>query len=208
MSQIKFKKLKHIFNCDLLNKYIIKSVFQLPQLNSILIKLSIKDLAAINNNLVVPIKAKDYKIKAFLSLFFYFLNIPYYKIQKVQQLKPERNEEAFLQQFFQIFCSNKFLMHELIFSLFIENKLLINNQGKNIFNKFLITAAKKTNSCSVHLLVAARMFENFDKLSTFMFNATSFKQINFQLLGVLSKPNKVFNIQNLIHNMPFFWING
>lgn len=208
MSQIKFKKLKHIFSCDLLNKYVVKSVFQLPQLNNIALKLSIKDLIAFNDSLVVPLKEKDSKIKAFLSLFFYFLNVPYYKIQKVNELKQEKNKEVFLKQFFQIICSNKFLIHDFIFHLFIENKLLVNNQGKNIFNKFLVTASGNINSCSIHLLVAARVFESFDRIGIFVFNNNFIKQINFQLLGVLLKPNRVSNISNLVHNMPFFWING
>jgi len=209
MTQFKLRKLNHIFNCDLLNKYVSNNVFEIPNFKNITIKLNLNDVLKANENVVEGSnKEKELKIKAFLLLFYYFFNRPYYSIQKLKGVKKDFNKEIQLKYFLQLMVSNKSGIQDLLFNLFIENKVLVNNQGKNSFNHVVITSIFDEKYRVLNLLISARLLENFDKTGKFVFNNNFIKQVNFQFLFSILKPLKVLNVKNLAQNLPFFWING
>lgn len=208
IEKLKFKKLNYIFNCDLANKYVISNVFNIPKISDITIQLSLQDIISFNDSLTVPFKDKDYKIKSFLLLFFYFLNIPFYKVKKIIESRFKIETKKFSKSFFQFSCSNKTFLENFIFNLFVENQVLNTNQNKNSLSKFLVTKASNIQYCIFHFLVVAKTFESFDRVGISIFNDTNIKQINFKLMIQIYKPNFFFNVKTMIQNLPFFWING
>jgi len=206
MLKLKLKKLNQIYKCDLSNKYVIKSLFQVPQITKVTLNLNIKDLSAFNASLGISVNEKEYKIKTFLILFFYFFSNPFYNLKYLLGVSRFVSETA--KPYLQILSSQKSLVNEFMLNMFIENSSLLNNQNKNIFNKFLVTQSSNQNCKLLHFFLSAKSFENFDKIGLFVFNNNNIKQINFQMVCELSQLNSSLNIKKLVQNMPFFWING
>lgn len=208
IEKIKSKRLNYIFNCDLVNKYLCKNVFEIPRISNVVIQLDLQELSKLNESLTIPLREKEYKIKAFLLLFFYFLNIPYYKIKNIVEYQKRIKIKRYNKNFLQLCCSNKTFFTHFLFNLFIENQVLVNNQNKNSFNKVLITPSTDDQHKMFHLFVIAKSFENFEKMCFLMFNDSNIKNLNFKLMFKMYLPKISFNVKVLMQNIPFFWING
>lgn len=208
MTILKLKKLQCIFNYDLVNKYLIKTVHQIPKIKTINVQVNINEVLELNKNSFITIKEKPYKIKTFLLLFFYFLQKPSYKIQKFQKITSSNKKVKVKKNILEIISINKSLFNTLILSLFIENNCLKTANNINSFQKFLVLPSKFENSINFKFLVSSQFFENIKSLGFLIFKNSTFKQLNFNLLVQLYNPNKISNIKSLLYNMPFFWING
>jgi hypothetical protein len=208
MTILKFKKLQAILNQDLINKYLIETIYQIPRIKTINVQLDIKEVIEINKNSFNTIKEKPYKLKIFLLLFFYFLKIPFYKIQQFLKVTKSSKKLKLTRNFFEISSINKTVFNTLLFSLFIENNPLKTSKNINSLQKFLILPSKYNDSINIKFLLASQLFENIKHLGFFIFKNSTLKQLNFNLLLQLYNPNKIKNLKNLLYNMPFFWING
>lgn len=208
IQKIKIKRLNYILNCDLVNKYLCKNVFTVPRISHVVIQLDLQEVMKLNESLTLPVREKDYKIKAFLLLFFYFLNIPYYKIKNIVEYQKKLKIKQYNKSFLQLCCSNKIFFTNFLFNLFIENQVLINNQNKNSFNKILVTPTRDSQNKIFHFFVVAKAFENFEKMCFLIFNDANIKNLNFKLMCKFYMPKTCFNVKVLMQNIPFFWING
>ena len=208
MTILKLKKLQVIFNQDLMNKYLIKNMYQIPKIKTINVQINIKDVIEINKNSFNNIKEKPYKLKIFLLLFFYFLKIPFYKIQKFLKITKGNNKLKLKTNVLEIISINKRVFNNLILSLFMENTCLKTSKNINSLQKFLILPSKSIDSINLKFLMSSEIFENIKKLGFFIFKNSTLKQLNFTLILQLYNPTKINNLKNLLYNMPFFWING
>ena len=210
MMQKKLNKLRFILNYDLANKYISKTCFAIPKVEKVSVALNFKDVAVLNDTLLIPLKERDYKIKSFIMFYLYFGMTPLYRLfNKINSLGLSRGKQVDLKELIEVVFSSSRNINSLFYHLLLDNDCLINEKGANIFNNFLVTPAEGVSGGKlVHFLISLRSFENFDKVSLLVFNDNQIKNCRLRITFQINSFFKFYNIKNLLHNLPFLWING
>lgn len=202
-----FKQNDYLYNCDFVNKYALKSVYQKPEIQKISIKFSINQLkksGVLENDRTVS-------LKSFLILYILFFFKPYcsYSVLENKRIKVETvNEKIELM----ITLSDKEEINLFLRTLFIENWERALEENFNLFsfkealskNKLSLT---KSQYVSKKAAISSYSLFELDQLLKKLFSRVNTKEIFFDINFFFSNINSQQS-KNYIKNIPFFWING
>jgi ribosomal protein L5 len=196
----------YISNCDLINKYNIKNVHQVPKLDKIVLELDIKDLL---NSYDIPSKDQTdsvIQIKSFLVLYVLIGLFPYIRASKAVS-SSGRLKITNLQFSLKVALRKKEEINNFLFSLFVENwQKLVLEDFKLFKSQKAKSEAKKVFVLNC-LLPADCFFDISDFLSKSL-NGINSKNLKFRLNFSFKNPTDVKDRNKLIKNLPFFWISG
>ena len=196
----------YISNCDLINKYNVKSVHQIPKLDKIVLELDMKDL--LNS---YEISSKDQtdsvaQVKAFLILYIFIGLLPYIKASKAVS-SSGRLKTTNLQYSLKVVLRRKEEINNFLFSLFVENWQKLSLEDFKLFkNERVKSKAEKTFVLNT-LLPADCFFDISEFLSKSLTGVNS-KNLKFRLNFSFNSSINVKDRNKLIKNLPFFWISG
>jgi|TARA_A100001035_G_scaffold25981_1_gene17419 ribosomal protein L5 len=196
----------YISNCDLINKYNVKSVHQIPKLDKIVLELDMKDL--LNS---YEISSKDQtdsvaQVKAFLILYIFIGLFPYIKASKAVS-SSGRLKTTNLQYSLKVVLRRKEEINNFLFSLFVENWQKLSLEDFKLFkNERVKSKAEKTFVLNT-LLPADCFFDISEFLSKSLTGVNS-KNLKFRLNFSFNSSINVKDRNKLIKNLPFFWISG
>ncbi len=196
----------YISNCDLINKYNVKSVHQIPKLDKIVLELDMKDL--LNS---YEISSKDQtdsvaQVKAFLILYIFIGLFPYIKASKAVS-SSGRLKTTNLQYSLKVVLRRKEEINNFLFSLFVENWQKLSLEDFKLFkNERVKSKAEKTFVLNT-LLPADCFFDISEFLSKSLTGVNS-KNLKFRLNFSFNSSINVKDLNKLIKNLPFFWISG
>lgn len=196
----------YISNCDLINKYNVKSVHQIPKLDKIVLELDMKDL--LNS---YEISSKDQtdsvaQVKAFLILYIFIGLFPYIKASKAVS-SSGRLKTTNLQYSLKVVLRRKEEINNFLFSLFVENWQKLSLEDFKLFkNERVKSKAEKTFVLNT-LLPVDCFFDISEFLSKSLTGVNS-KNLKFRLNFSFNSPINVKDRNKLIKNLPFFWISG
>jgi hypothetical protein len=172
--------LKHNFylsNCDLLNKYLLKSVYNTPALNKIVLHFSIGTIKTSS------LQDSNIKIKCFLIFYLCFSLLSYINFLKVKTSDADYSLKIILNG-----CGD---INAVLFNLIVENNF-------KFFKEDFQGASEKTDSFNYNVLIPFQKFIGEDL--TFLVKSeikTSFSFSNFCHLN-----NKKLAVKNL----PLLWM--
>ena len=196
----------YLSNCDLINKYNVKSVYQIPKLDKIVLELDLKDL--LNS---YEISSKDQtdsvaQIKAFLILYIFIGLLPYIKASKAVS-SSGRLKTTNLQYSLKVVLKKKDAINNFLFSFFLENWQNLSLEDFQLFknerNKIKAEKIFVLNS----LLPADCFFDIREFLSKSLTGVNS-KNLKFRLNLSFNNFIDVTDRNKLVKNLPFFWISG
>ena len=196
----------YISNCDLINKYNVKSVHQIPKLDKIVLELDMKDL--LNS---YEISSKDQtdsvaQVKAFLILYIFIGLFPYIKASKAVS-SSGRLKTTNLQYSLKVVLRRKEEINNFLFSLFVENWQKLSLEDFKLFkNERVKSKAEKTFVLN-SLLPADCFFDISEFLSKSLTGVNS-KNLKFRLNFSFNSSIDVKDRNKLVKNLPFFWISG
>ena len=202
-------KKKNYFNTeklskyDLINKYLYKNIYYIPKINKIKLSLSLNSLNFVfnENNNMFDKKDTNLRIKYYIFLFFFYLSFPLIKNNVIKGSIKNKSLSENENLFFIILFKNKFLVQELLSSLFIENfnKLIL--QNNSCFNK--LTYQKGTNTSILKLGVAAEKIYDLSYIFNSSFLYLNSKDLilyfSFYLKGKTS-------FKNTFKTLPPLWL--
>lgn len=172
--------LKHNFylsNCDLLNKYLLKSIYSVPVLNKIVLYFSI-------DSLKTPfLQESNLKIKCFLIFYLCFSLLSYINFFKVKTADAGYSLKIVLNDFNDI---NIFL-----FTLILENKF-------KFFRDDLLTFIDEKNNFNYNKSISLHKLAGADS----NFFAESDVKISFSFSNFFPLKNKKLTAKNL----PLIWV--
>ena len=192
----------YISNCDLINKYNVKSVHQIPKLDKIVLELDMKDL--LNS---YEISSKDQtdsvaQVKAFLILYIFIGLFPYIKASKAVS-SSGRLKTTNLQYSLKVVLRMKEEINNFLFSLFVENWQKLSLEDFKLFkNERVKSKAEKTFVLNT-LLPVDCFFDISEFLSKSLTGVNS-KNLKFRLNFSFNSPINVKDRNKLIKNLPFF----
>lgn len=201
----------HVFNdyiskCDLINKYNITSIYDIPQLSKIVLEFSSDDVI---NSLDIAGKKEwdsDLQVKSFLLLYLLSLNYPFINFNKI---KSTREDSKFS---IKIILSSKKEIFLFLVSLFHENWNLLVLDDFSFFkfsvNRY-IKYMKKNKSFVLNSKIPASSFFELDNFLNKNLLGISSKNLNikasFLFLNNIGKDKLSLNT---IKNIPLFWITN
>jgi len=192
---------------DLINKYSLTTIYNSPKINSITLEFSLTNLLKAYDFNKLSVNDKEIQIKAFL--FFYLFNgsFPFLNSKKASTIKTsEKSQELNLA--LKIKISNQNLINQFLFLFFIENWNRFLKEDMNLFNNQIINNNSKVLNFNIKC-PGSVFFEMDHFLNTTLININSkefFISLNFLIKN--SKQLTSINTNNLIKNLPLFWING
>ena len=199
-------------NCDLINKYNFKSLHNIPKLKKVVIDFNLSDFL-ISSDFSSSKEQTDSSVQIKSFIIFYILteSLSYINFNKslssIKKLKLSENNYSL-----KVSITNSKELNSFLFSFFVESwsKLLIDDFV--LFKKDK-TLVNKVNQCSNQFVFSTYIPSSiFVELESFL-NKTNIgvnsKNLNIKINFVFENtPVKSKNLQNLIKNLPYFWISG
>lgn len=196
----------YLSRCDLINKYNLTSTYHIPELKDINLELSLKDFLE-----VYELAGKDssdpvIQTKAFIALFNLTGTKPYIKANKsVSSLGRQKTTVVdYSIKVSLIKTSSKF---NFLFMLFVENWHRLKLEDFTIFNK---TPNKKISDKKFVLnsLIPSNCLFEADEILSKNLTGINSKNLKFRLNLSFENSLLLKNRNNIILNLPFFWISG
>jgi hypothetical protein len=196
----------YLSTCDLINKYLLKNVKKVPNLDKVVIEFSLNDnLKFINNTNEIN---TSIKLKTFFLLYSFFSFLPYIKIIKKKNLKKKKNSVK-INISLKIVLNQKYKINTFLFLLFYDiwNKTLLENYNIfNSINKCLSCHRLDHNKFIYKTFINCYFFNNLNLLFNNFFSCIDVKSIKFKINFVFANLMPGIVSYNNIKNLQFFWI--
>jgi len=196
----------YISNCDLINKYNIKNIHQIPKLDKIVLELDMKDLLNSYETVVKDQTDSVAQVKAFLILYVFMGMFPFIKASK--SISSSGRLKTTNQQYsLKIVLRTKEQLNSFLFSLFVENWQKLSLEDFRLFkNDRIKNAAEKI--FVLNSLVPGGCFFDINEFLSKSLSGLNSKNFKFRLNFSFNNFIDIKNRNNLIKNLPFFWISG
>jgi hypothetical protein len=196
---------EYLSNCDLINKYSLKNTNNIPKIKKISLELDLKDFL-----LASEISEKNQKhilsqTKSYLLFYILFGFLPKINFNKNVVSKSKILTLSELHYSLSVVFSTKREVNNFLHSFFIENFSKLSSDGFKVFKKKEIN--NKVNSLNSFLLSIIIPGNSFNESDSFFKGGLNLKNLKFKLNISINNP-KLKNNQNIVKNLPFFWING
>ena len=196
----------YLSNCDLVNKYNLKNINLIPKLDKITLELDLKDF--LNS---YEISSKDQsdsliQTKAFLLLYGLTGTVPHIKASKSVSSSGRQKVTA-LQYSLKVVLDKNNKKTDFLFSLFVENWHKLKLEDFKIFNAKPNKTALDKKFVLNTLLPGHCLFDIEEFLSKSLTGVNS-KSSKFRLNFHFDNSSFLKNRNNIILNLPFFWISG
>lgn len=198
----------YLSNCDLINKYSLKSVYCAPKTSKIVLDFNLLDfLTAIDSNHNKEQTDSNLQIRAFT--IFYILNefMSYINFNKslnsLKKMKISENNYSL-----KIAITDPKEINSFLFSFFIEN------WSKLILEDFVLFKNSKAvvNTLDQNFVfsttVPASSFFALDSFLSKTNSGVNSKNFNIKINFVFKNTIKLENSKKTIKNLPYFWISG
>lgn len=196
----------YISNCDLINKYNIKNIHQIPKLDKIVLELDMKDLLNSYETVVKDQTDSIAQVKAFLILYVFMGMFPFIKASK--SISSSGRLKTTNQQYsLKVVLRTKKQLNSFLFSLFVENWQKLSLEDFRLFkNDRIKNAAEKT--FVLNSLIPGGCFFDVNEFLSKSLSSLNSKNFKFRLNFSFNNFIDIKNRNNLIKNLPFFWISG
>jgi hypothetical protein len=204
LNQSFFIKNQYLSNCDLINKYNLRNIYQKPKLNKIILDFSLKNFIDSLNIKENQERFNEIQIKSFLFLYLLTGAIPLINNKLIVLKNKEAKENVNYSLKFSY--GNDSFIYNFLFFFFIENWSSIFKENKNILS--VINKKKELNLFNLKIVLPTSVFSEIDYIlnnSTFDLNP---KELNLNINFLISIPQKNKNLNSVLKNLPLFWISG
>ena len=201
---MKMLKNNYLSNCDIANKYLLTNIYSIPQIKTIKLSISLKNFAFfVDSNDFFEKKDLNIKYRTFILSFLLNSNIPFLKNVNVNTFSKNTESLNLEDFFFFIIYSEKKLLNDFLFSLFVENSENL-KKVKFIYNIELISNKKDTSK--IHLQIPLTSIYDISYLINSNIISTNAKEMYLNVDCIVN--NKFYkNKKNIIKSIPFFWVN-
>lgn len=196
----------YISDCDLINKYNIKNVHQIPKLDKIVLELDMKDLLNSYENSSKDQTDSVAQVKAFLILYIFMGLFPYIKASKAVS-SSGRLKTTNLQYSLKVVFRKKEEINNFLFSLFVENWQKLSLEDFKLF-KNERAKSKVEKTFVLNSLLPADCFFDINEFLSKSLTGVNSKNLKFRLNFSFNSFIGVKDRNKLIKNLPFFWISG
>lgn len=195
-------------NCDLINKYNIKSVYSIPKIDKVVINFSLSESLSVFSKKGSAVSKEDVQMQSFILLYFLSNFLPYINITKIKNID-DFGKECSLRLIFSSNYQKNFILKTLFVESWRQLKLVDDFKffKKNNKSKSLTCVNSNTflHTISVPISIFSEV-EDFLIKSNQAVKEISIK-ITFSFSG-FSKQKSIYNFENLIKNIPMFWVSG
>ena len=196
----------YLSNCDLINKYNLTSVHHIPKLDKINLELNLKDFLGSYEIVGKDQTDPTIQAKAFISLFNLTGIIPYIKAEKTVS-SSGRQKSTLLNYSIKVSFNKNVQKTDFLFSMFVENWHKLKLEDYTLFN------SKPNDKFSekkfvLNTLLPSHCFFEADEILTKSLTGVSTKNLKFRLNFSFENVSLLKNRNNIILNLPFFWISG
>ena len=203
---LKYKNLTTLVNIDLIQKFLVKSCFQIPKIKEIVIDYPIMRFSGTSENYDFMTE-QELKINFFLVFYFYFCQVPFLKIKNIKLSHGPSTLPLNTFIYLRLYFLNSQKVFSFLQKLFLEKKEIKNNFNKNILNHYFLSDNRKT-SFKIHFMFQTLYLEDFDTFSQIILVKPSLKTLQIQTQITIFKPISIFINKEFLQNLLFFWING
>jgi len=191
-----YTKSFYLCNCDLINKYSLKSSIIDIKLSKIILTLSCDELLKI---LERNLSSKELEIRTFFITFFLFGINPYIDIKSKFQMS-KKIKDISISYKLKITLNNLADIYSFLIFAFIENtNSVINlNEKLSVFTKNNLVYNYKI------LADSCWSWKNFFKNSNIL---ADLKELLLKIDVVLENKKKIFLTKDVIKMFPFFWVS-
>ena len=191
------KQNEYLLDCDLINKYCLKSIYKKPKIKKINLHFPLSSFSnTIDSNL---------QVKSMLLFYTFFSLISYINFKKVK-LKKSSKSAADANFSLKIILSDKESIYFFLFNLMIENISRIEKDEIKLFGESCLSLENKKD-CQHTIFIPAKAFFDIDDFFSKSIKDSDIKSVFLSINLILKNFNKCKDKINLIKNTSFFWIN-
>lgn len=195
----------YLSTCDLINKYNLVNINKTSKLKKVILELSSRDIVAAIESLGKNEMNSEIQLKSYFLLYVLSGYQPYMKFRVSRKVKGESDNYSL-----EICITGDESIHSFLVSFFVEN------WNKLYVEDFSLWKKKDSNFLFQHkkFIIEKKVpIDTFFELEDFL-NRTPFgivsKNLNLRIKFFFQNNNfeNLIASENLVKNLPLFWING
>ena len=199
----KFKS--YLSNCDLINKYNFKSVHNIPRVKKLSLELNLKEFLVASD--ISEKNQKHVFSQTNIYLLFYIILgfIPQINYNKNLNIKIKSSKTLEGSYSVKLTFSTQQEIDHILYSIFIDSLSKLELDGFKFFDTKKIN--NKTTTLKSFLFSTLIPGNSFYEIESYFKERLNLKNLKFKLNLLISNPVSNNN-NNIIKNLPFFWISG
>jgi len=192
------KQNEYLLDCDLVNKYNLKSLYKKPKIKKINIHFPLNTFSSMNSI------DSNLQVKSMLIFYTFFSLISYINFKKIKVKKSFKGvgEANFS---LKIVLSSTESVYLFLFNLIVENFNRIENNEVKLLSKNVFLDSK--NNIQHIISVPAKTFFDVDDFFSKSIKDIDLKNFNLSINLALRSISACKDKNKLIKNISFFWIN-
>ena len=194
-----FRKLDYLSKCDLINKYLLTDSYSTPNLQKILISISLKKfISFVDQSNFLEKKDLNIKIRMYILFFLFNSTVPF--LENFSLNTYSKNESFNAEDFFlNIYFSEKRAINYFLLSLITENIEVLKLKSNPFKTKILLNT--KDDKSKLKLEVPLDFIVNLSYLTNSSILSANNKEIDLSVDFVVL--NKIRRDQkNVVKNLP------
>jgi hypothetical protein len=193
------KQNEYLLDCDLINKYSLKSLYKKPKIKKINIHFPLDSFS--NANTV----DSNVQVKSMLLFYTFFSLISYINFKKIKVKKVSKNITD-VNFSLKIVLSDIESIYFFLFNLMVENFNRLEKDEIKLFDKNY-SSIKNKNDFQHTVSIPAKTFFDMDDFFSKHIKDIDLKSFNLSINLIFKNFNECKNKNKLIKNISFFWIN-
>jgi len=199
----------YLSTCDLINKYNFKSVYNSPKLKRVVIDFNIFDFLSASDFKDKEQTDSTVQIQAATLLYILTGFVSYINFNKslssLKKLKLSENNFSL-----KVTINDSREIDNFLFTLFVENWSKLLSEDFSFYKKPQKTSANflSTKTFVHSCVVPAGCFFELESFLSKTISGVNPKNFNFKINFLFKTPVNFKSSQNLIKNLPYFWISG
>jgi len=193
------KQNEYLLNCDLVNKYNLKSLYKKPKIGKVNIHFPLNTFSSVNT------LDSNLQVKAMLIFYTFFSLISYINFKKIK-VKKSLKGAGDANFALKIALSSTESIYLFLFNLIVENINQVEADETKFFTKNVSLDGRR-NTFQHTISVPAKTFFDVDDFFSKSIKDIELKSFNLNINFVIKSISACKDKKNLIKNISFFWIN-
>ena len=199
---------QYLSNCDLINKYNSKTIYNIPTIKKIVCEVHLKDFLASSELSTSDQNNSISQIKSYLLVYLLLGVLPYINCNKNKKALLQFNKNSENNYSLKILFSTVTEKNLFLNSLFIDNWTKLKLDGFSLFaDKTTLSNKKITSQFVFNSIIPGNSFFEVEDFFCNNINSLNLRNLKFNINFLITNAI-VKNKRNLLKNLPYFWISG
>ena len=198
----------YLSSCDSINKYNVKTLYELPFIREVILHFPLKELNEAINSYSKNEISDNLKIKSVLIFYLIFAFIPYINCSKIE-FKKHFEKGNFSDNFAIKVCISDYRdINSFLINLFVEHFDILKQENLLLLKGQLTKFVFKNNTFCYNFSIPSKCLFELDEFFVHGRKETGLNEFKIKTSFIVDSSLNIKDMNSLLQNISTFWINN